>query len=66
MTVTLERPAADVDDIDLRIGSTTDLSDPIAINPPIPTLTDSCTCWTCTLGNCGPFGTLATIFSCLC
>jgi hypothetical protein len=64
MTVTLERPAADVDDIDLRLGSETDLATPLLnINPTAPpTYTQSCTCQTCTMGQCTPFGTLASLW----
>ena len=59
MTVTLERPQTEVDDIDLRVGSATDLAAPTAAWPTAPTYTQSCTCQTCTMGNCTPFGTLA-------
>ncbi len=65
MTVTLERPSADVDDIDLRVGSATDLAAPMAmpINPTAPpTYTQSCTCQTCTMGQCTPFGTWASLW----
>jgi hypothetical protein len=58
MTVTLERPAADVDDIDLRVGSA-DLDAPMAVLQTVPTFSQSCTCQTCTMGQCTPFGTWA-------
>ena len=53
MATTLERAASDVDDIDLRVGSTTDFASATqAVHITDFTLTQSCTCSTCTLGNC--------------
>ncbi|MEA2690032.1 MAG: hypothetical protein QOD51_2639 [Candidatus Eremiobacteraeota bacterium] len=55
MSQILEPPADAVDDIDLRIGSTTDLlaeANAIYITTFTATLSDSCTCPTCSEGNC--------------
>ncbi|MEA2690033.1 MAG: hypothetical protein QOD51_2640 [Candidatus Eremiobacteraeota bacterium] len=55
MTSTLECPVDAVDDIDLRVGSTTDLASEVNatfVTTFTNTLTESCTCATCSQGNC--------------
>jgi hypothetical protein len=60
MPITLERPAVEVDDIDVRIGSTTDVTPEINavwLTTFTNTLTQSCTCDTCSQGNCTSLST---------